>query len=546
MTEDQTPEMEYRAGSKTVLGLDVGTTTIKAIIINDKGDILGKSFAKTDALHPEPHLEEIDYNDLWIKVKKVINECRRKAKIFDCDSNELSCMGLCTFRSSFITWSKQTGKPFHNIITWKDRRAEHLAKEWDSGIQLRLLRLMSSVAYLLTRKKVHQLNSNYHIDTTLCNIKLAWALRNIDQVKKAAQDGDLMFGTLDTWLVYKLTGQLNHVTEASNVISTGLWDMFTKQYSVRALNYFGIPSTILPNVVDSGSTKDYGVMQDSALIDHETPCEIVSNVPITAVIADQGASAFGTGCFDKGDMKVTLGTGTFLNMNTKEVPHCLFKGLWPLVSWKIKDDVDFFVEGHIYGTSASIEWGQHMGFYQHPNETSDMALASKDIDNLCFVPGFHGLQEPFNDPQAGCGLIGLKSEHGHKEITRAILESIAFGVKMIIERLEEQIDFAKDVQEIKVDGGISNNDFILQLIADLTGRSVIRMNSPDMSVIGVAFMAGLYSNVWNNKNELKAILVDTKIFTTTSSSHYLDKIYSRFNFWKKSCRRFANFYSCKA
>ena len=122
--EDKNPEMKRVTGSKTVLGLDVGTTTIKAIVINDNGEILGRSFAKTEALHPEPHLEEIDYNELWIKVKKVINECKRNARIFDCDSNELSCMGLCTFRSSFITWSKQTGKPFHNIITWKDRRAD--------------------------------------------------------------------------------------------------------------------------------------------------------------------------------------------------------------------------------------------------------------------------------------------------------------------------------------------------------------------------------------------------------------------------------------
>ena len=293
------------------------------------------------------------------------------------------------------------------------------------------------------------------------------------------------------------------------------------------------------------SGKDYGEMQDSVLHNHETSCEIVSNVPITAVMADQGASAFGTSCFDKGDMKVTLGTGTFLNMNTKEVPHCLFKGLWPLVSWKMKDDVDFFVEGHFYGTSASIEWGQHMGLYQHPNETSDIAFASKDIENLCFVPGFHGLQEPFNDPSAGCGLIGLKSEHGKKEITRAILESIAFGVKAIIERIEEQIDFAKDVKEIKVDGGISSNDFILQLIADLTEKSVIRMSSPDMSVIGVAFMAGIHSNVWDNENKLKELLVNTKRFSTSWSSHYLNKIHSRFNLWKKSCKRFENFYNCQ-
>ena len=540
--KDQNSEVVRQTGSKTVLGLDVGTTTIKAIIINEKGEILGKSFAKTEVIHPEPHLEEIDPDELWRKVKSVLTECMKNANVFDCDPDRISCMGLCTLRSSFTTWSKQTGKPFHNIITWKDRRAEDLAKEWDSGMQLKLLRLVSGAAYLITRNKAHQLNSNYHLDTTLCNIKLAWVLKNISEVKKAAQEGDLMFGTLDTWLIYKLSGEMNHVTEASNVISTGLWDMFIQDYSERALNYFDIPKAILPKIVDSGSRKDYGVMHDNTIYNNESACEIVSNIPITAVMADQGASAFGTGCFQKGDIKVTLGTGTFLNMNTKAKPHCSFKGLWPLISWKVSDEVDFFVEGHIYGTSASIEWGQNMGFYQNPKETSDIAFAANELGDLCFVPGFHGLQEPFTDPRAGCGLIGLKSEHGKKEMTRAILESIAFGVKAIVERVEEQIDYAKVTKEIKIDGGISNNDFVLQLIADLTNKSVIRMPSPDMSVIGVAFMAGIQSKVWGNQADLKELLGNTKTFSPLPSTQHMKEINARFKYWKRSCQRFASFH----
>ena len=532
-------EREDQKRSKIVLGLDVGTTTIKAIIINEKGEILAKSSTKTEVIHPEPHLEEIDHNDLWSKVKSVLSECKRNCKIVE-SGNKITCMGLCTLRSSFITWSKQTGKPFHNIITWKDRRAEELAKEWDNSLQLKLLRLMSTFAYFITRNKIHQLNSNYHIDTTLCNIKLAWALRNIAEVRQAAKDNDLMFGTLDTWLIYKLTGELNHVTEASNVISTGLWDLFSKDYSERALKFFAIPRAILPKVINSGSTKDFGVVQESVLNDYDNTIEGDSTIPITAVMADQGASAFGVGCFEKGDIKVTLGTGTFLNMNTKTKPHCSFKGLWPLISWKLTEDVDYFVEGHIYGTNASIEWGQNMELYKHPNETSDIANASDEIENLCFVPGFHGLQEPFNDPRAECGLIGLKSEHGRNEITRAILESIAFGVKAIVERVEEQIDYAKNIKEIKIDGGISSNDFVLQLIADLTDKAVVRMPSPDMSVLGVVLMAGLQSKVWDNKNDLIDLLGSTKKFLPKYSATYKKKIDLRFEYWKKSCQRFSS------
>ena len=319
--------METGIDSPNVLGLDVGTTTIKAIILNKNGEILGKSDSKTEVAVPEPGQEEIDHLQLWEKVTTVLKVCIENANIHP---DNITCMGICTLRASFITWSKQTGKPFHNIITWKDTRAEDLANEWDNGIQLRLLRLVSKVAYMVTRNKVHQLNKNYHLDTTLCNIKLAWALRNIPEVRQAAKEDDLMFGTLDTWLVYKLNRGAVHVTEASNVISTGLWDMFTQAYSEQVLKYFDIPVSILPKVVCSSSLNDYGEVDYTLIKENISTDNIATKIPITAVMADQGASAFGLGCTKRGDMKVTLGTGTFFNMNTGATPHCSFRGLWPL------------------------------------------------------------------------------------------------------------------------------------------------------------------------------------------------------------------------
>ena len=457
--------------------------------------------ANTEVIAPEIYQEEIDHNILWEAVISVLKSCLKNANVHPAN---VTCMGLCTLRASFITWSKKTGKPFHNIITWKDRRAEKLAKDRDNGIQLKLLRLISGPAYLITRNKIHELQKNYHLDTTLCNVKLAWALTNISEVRHAAKENDLMFGTLDSWLVYKLNRGSVHVTEASNAISTGLWDMFTQSYSDRLLKYFNIPVSILPKLVYSGSLTDYGGADCTLLEDSvSTEEEDIRKIPITAVIADQGASAFGLGCTKKGDMKVTLGTGTFFNMNSGAKPHCSFNGLWPLICWKQENsNVDFFVEGHIYGTSASIKWGKVMGFFQDPSETSDVAYLAKDNSGLLFVPAFHGLQEPFTDPKAGCGFIGLKPDHGVKEMTRAILESIAFGVKAIVDRVDEQIGYAKQTKEIRADGGTSNNDFVMQLIADLTERSVVRMTSPDMSVIGVAFMAGLQSKVWNSRNDI--------------------------------------------
>ena len=528
---------------KTVLGIDVGTTTIKAILISEKGDILGSSHLDTPVSVPKPLYEEIQHDILWERVLSVIKSCLKNANTHPRD---VSCMGLSTLRSSFITWSKETGKPFHNIITWKDQRSHKLAEQCDKGFQLRLLRLISAPLYAITRSKMHQLRKNYHLDTTLCNVKLAWMLRNNKEVQKSAENNDLMFGTLDSWLLFKLNGGRTnnvHVTEPSNVISTGLWDMFTQAYSTQLLRYFDIPGTILPKIVDSSSPHDFGTFDCNIIQDILRTSDTIPNIPITAVMADQGASAYGLGCIKKGDMKLTFGTGTFFNMNTGKEPHCTFDGMWPLICWKQQGNLDFFVEGHVYATSASIEWGKHMGFYQDPYETSAIAYESNDIDMLCFIPAFHGLQEPFTDPRAGCGFIGLKKDHGTKEMTRAILESIAFGAKAIVDRVEEQLGYAKNTKEIKVDGGASKNDFMMELVAELTEKTILRMPSSDMSAIGVGLMAGIQANVWSNRDSLNPILLPNKIFKAISTMDEKRKLISRYQTWKKACKHFSGFYS---
>ena len=527
-----------KTDSKLVLALDIGTTTIKAMVINEKGNILGSSHVKTVVKVPESHQEEIEPNMLWESVIKVL---RLSLKVAEIRPVDVTCVGVCTMRGSFITWSKRTGEPFHNIITWNDKRAKKLAKKLDKGLQLKILRLISSPAYMITGNKIHQLNKNYHIDLITCNIKLSWFLKNNLEVCQAAKQKDLMFGTLDSWLVYKLNGGSIHVTEPSNVISTGFWDLFTQEYSTRALKYFDIPPSILPKVVNSCSRTEFGgvdltILQDPTLISNKE-----NKIPITAVMGDQGASAFGLGCTMKGDMKVTIGTGTFCHMNTGESPHCSFDGLYPVICWKELGDSQFFVEGQLHGTSASLEWGKHMRFYEDPTETSDMAYSANDIGDLYFVPAFHGLQEPFTDAKAGCGFIGLKRDHGTKELTRAILESIAFGVKAIVDRLELQIANAKLTKEIKADGGISQNDFVMELIANLTGKSTIQMASHDMSLIGVAVMAGIQSNVWNSRNDINHLLASGKKFMPTTSTDEKKKLVCRFRQWKKACQHFGGF-----
>jgi len=362
------------------------------------------------------------------------------------------------------------------------------------------------------------------------------------EVIKAHKDNDLMFGTLDTWLTYKLNGGQHHVTEPSNAISTGVWEMFQQDYSAQHLKYFGIPRSILPKVVTSQSSTKFGYIDQTIFEDSDLSNINDFKLPITAVLADQGASAFGLNCVNKGDMKATLGTGAFFDINTGDSPHCTFDGLWPIIGWETNSGLSHFAEGKIHATNTCIEWAENMGLFEDPGDSSDIAYSAKETtDSLCFVPAFYGLHEPFLDNKAGCGFIGLSPEHGRKEMVRAVLESISFSVKAIVERAEEQIDYAKLTKEIRCDGGISNNNFVMQLIADLTDKSVIRMPSPDMSAVGVALMAGMEHGIWKDRDDIGTLLKPKTIFKPNNSIEQRKKKIDNYERWKRACLHFADF-----
>nr|CAD7572466.1 unnamed protein product [Timema californicum] len=366
--------------------------------------------------------------------------------------NQVTCLGISTQRSTFTTWHKDTGKTFHNFITWKDIRADGLVRYW---------------------------NNSYKMMVTM---RLVWALQHVESLKEAASQGQAMFGTVDTWLLYRLTAGRLHVTDVSNASATGMYDPFIMDWGSWALKLFNIPGDMLPKVCDTAA--NFGVVD---------PGILGTALAIRCSMADQAASLFGSCCFQEGDVKVTMGTGTFINLNTGKTPHASVAGLYPLVGWRYKDEIVYVAEGASNDTGSLVKWAQQVGFVNTPAESAEQALSVKDSDGVFFVPAFNGLQAPINDYQAAAGFIGLKPTTSKHHMVRAILESLVFRVVQLYDTLQQEAGC--DCSLIRVDGGVSNNDFVCQLLADLIEIKVERPTSTEMSVLGVGFLAGLYSGL---------------------------------------------------
>ncbi|TRY74858.1 hypothetical protein TCAL_11213 [Tigriopus californicus] len=518
--------MDPQTARKSVLVLDVGTTTVKAFIFDGTAQVLGQASVKLNLVYPHPGWVEIKPDHLWDCVVRVIQEAQKDSGI---GFKEITCMGISTLRATFVTWNKTTGKEFHNFITWKDIRADALVKSWNQSLTMKGLRAGSGALHFLTGQKRFKVASILSLQNKMVNMRLLWALQNCPDLAQAAKSSNALFGTVDTWLLYKLSKGSKHMSDVGNASATGLYDPFTMAYGDWAFKLFGIPQNIMPEVVDTAGSH-FGAVD---------PSIFGSSIPIRSIMADQSAAAFGSGCFQLGDAKMTLGTGSFLDVNSGQKPHASINGLVPVIGWRTKDDLVFFAEGCKNDTSSVIEWGLGMNFFEDPAETSDIAesVANQDF-SLFFVPGFCGLQAPISDPSATAGLIGMNPKTSRPDIVRAILESIAFTMKQLVQTMDEESDY--EIKDIQIDGGVSCNNFIVQMIANLTGRPIFRASSSEMSAFGTAFMAGLNEGVWNSLEDLKKLRSIERVFQPCQDEKHLADLKRHYERWIAACHRFTH------
>uniref|UniRef100_A0A8C2E4V6 Glycerol kinase 5 n=1 Tax=Cyprinus carpio TaxID=7962 RepID=A0A8C2E4V6_CYPCA len=444
-----------------ILSVDVGTTSIRCHVYDKSASIRGSCSAKVSLLYPQPGWVEIDPEDLWKGFVTVVKGAK----------TDIYGGGIY----SFVIVSRNTGKPFHNFITWQDLRAAELVRSWNRSCTMKTVHGVMKMLHFLTRQKRFLAASLVVFTTQHVSLRLVWALNNIPQ---AVEDDSCYFGTIDTWLLYKLTKGLVHATDYSNASATAIFDSYQMCWSGFLCSLLSIPLSILPSV--QNTSHKFGTCDPSIF---GVP------IPVMSVMADQQAAMFGECCFDIGDVKITMGTGTFMNINTGNKPHTSIAGLYPLVGWKIGADVVYLAEGNAAGTGAAIKWAQDLELFSDVKETGAIATSVEDSDGVYFVPSFSGLQAPLNDPKACASFMGLKPSTTKRHLVRAILESIAFRNKQLFDIMlrETRIPITK----IRADGGVCTNNFIMQLTADLLGRKIERPSHFDMSCLGAAFVAGL-------------------------------------------------------
>ncbi|XP_059060800.1 putative glycerol kinase 5 [Achroia grisella] len=475
---------------KYILTLDIGTTTIRAFIYNARAETVGKSTEQVVLHYPSPGFVEIDPDELWTSIVAVVQRSFKDAGL---NANQITAMGISTQRGTFITWSRKTAKPFHRFITWKDLRADKLVRQWNESYTWKLVRAGSYVLYLILRSKRFRAGSVLKFMNTQTTLRLTWALQNILALKTAAENNEAMFGSLDCWLLYKLTGNKIHMSDVSSASATGFFDPFTMQWAGWALTFFNIPMSALPTVVDTAG--DHFTSTSPSIWGHA--------IPIRSCMADQTASMWGSCCFDVGDVKLTMGTGTFFNINTGTSPHASVSGLYPIVGWRLGEELIYSAEGANNDTASIIKWAQALGLFSNPQDTAEIAMSVPDSDGVYFIPAFSGLGPPYNDGTAASGFIGMKPSTTRAHLVRAVLESLAFRTAQLYScvRTETTIRFTS----IRLDGGVSNNDFIAQLVADLTGLLVERPMDVEMSSLGCAHIVGLQLGLWESKEALRKI-----------------------------------------
>ncbi|XP_056005813.1 putative glycerol kinase 5 isoform X1 [Ostrea edulis] len=528
--DSPTTDNESGGGSegveKFVLAVDIGTTSLRSHIYNKQGNIKGASSKRIQLLHPQPGWVEMDPDVL---VKQVIDSIKESIHAAGITVHDVSCMGITTQRNTFLTWDKTTGKPFHNFITWQDLRSRDIVKCWNSSFRMKALNNGSSVLHMLTRQKRFLSASVLKFMSQQVTMRLIWVLENVEEVKAKLAVQEVCLGCIETWLLYKLTREKLIATDFSCASGTGLFDPYQFEWSNIVCNLLNIPMDILPEIRDTSG--DFGSTD---------PAIFGAAIPITAVVSDQTGALFGECCFEVGDIKCTMGTGTFIDLNCGDTPHASVGGLYPIVGWKIGNEKTFVAEGSITDTGSIMEWAKSLGFVDDIGDTAKIAQSVPDSDGVYFVGAFSGLQAPINDDKAVTTLIGLKPTTTKGHIVRALLENLAFRVKILYETILSETKIP--LSHIRADGGVCNNDFLMQLIADFTNQTIDRAKQrANMTSLGAAFLAGLAKGIWKNKSELRDIRESETVFVADKDVWSTYK--GRFVQWEKAVHRSREWYS---
>lgn len=470
--------MEETNKKSYVIALDQGTTSSRCVIFDNEAnikDIVQKEFTQ---IYPQPGWVEHDPMEIYASQYSVLTEAVARCGI---RPYHIKAIGITNQRETTIVWDKNTGKPIYNAIVWQCRRTAEIVEQ---------VRKDNLEEYIKE-------NTGLVLDAYFSATKIKWILNNVPGAKEKAKNGDLLFGTVDTWLIWKLTGGKVHATDYTNASRTMLFNIKKLKWDKKLCDYFEIPMSMLPEVKKSS---DY--FGSISLFGYE--------IPLTGVAGDQQAALFGQACFNPGDVKNTYGTGCFLLMNTGSELIQSKSGLVTTIAATIDDNIQYALEGSVFVGGAIIQWiRDEMKFIYDAADSEYFACKVKDNGGVYIVPAFTGLGAPYWDMYARGTIFGLTRGSNRNHVIRAALESIAYQTNDLI--IAMQKDTNLDIDTLKVDGGASRNNFLMQFQADISSLNVKKSKIMETTALGAAFLAGLKVNVWSSVDEIKRIwAVDTK------------------------------------
>ena len=489
-----------------ILSIDQGTTSSRAIIFDKTGAIKGIGQKDFEQIFPQPGWVEHNANAIWYSQWEAIEMAFKKSNL---SHKSIAAIGITNQRETTLLWDRNTGEPISNAIVWQDRRT---SKYCDS---------LRNNGYIETFKK----KTGLVIDAYFSGTKIKWLLDNIPKAREKATKGELCFGTIDSWIVWKLTEGKQHITDVSNASRTLLFNIHTLQWDDELLKILDIPREILPKVVSSseviGNTK-------RGLFEVE--------IPISGIAGDQQAALFGQQCTKKGMVKNTYGTGCFLLMNTGNNPVYSENNLLTTIGWKIGNEVTYALEGSVFVGGAAVQWIRDgLGLISDAAEIETLATSVPDNGDVYFVPALAGLGAPYWDSYARGTIVGLTRGSTKGHIARATLEGIAYQVYDIVKAMEA--DAKTKGSELRVDGGATKNNFLLQFQSDIFGFPVVRPKQLESTALGAAYLAGLAVGYWKNLESLENQWAKGRVFepqfTLEQAEHVLLK-------WHKAVSRSQN------
>ncbi|MBM7646044.1 glycerol kinase [Scopulibacillus daqui] len=486
---------------KYILALDQGTTSSRAILFNQKGDIVQISQEEFKQYFPKPGWVEHDANEIWGSILSVIAGVLSTA---DISPNEIAGIGITNQRETAVVWDKNTGKPIYHAIVWQSRQTEDICEQ-----------LRKKGYNELFRSKTGLLLDPYFSGT-----KVKWILDHVDGAREKAERGDLLFGTIDSWLVWKLSGGKAHVTDYSNASRTLMYNIHDLKWDDELLDILGVPKSMLPEV--KSSSEVYAHTIDYHFFGEE--------VPIAGIAGDQQSALFGQACFDVGMAKNTYGTGCFMLMNTGDKAVQSDHGLLTTIAWGLDNKVEYALEGSIFVAGSAIQWLRDgLKMIESAPESEAYAERISSTDGVYVVPAFVGLGTPYWDSEVRGAVFGLTRGTEREHFVRATLESLAYQSKDVLDAMET--DSRIQLKSLHVDGGAVGNNFLMQFQSDILNVPVERPTVSETTALGAAYLAGLAVGIWQSKDDIVDRWKIDRTFEPKMNASERDKLY---NGWKKA------------